>query len=409
MCISHIATCQSTYFKKINNKVTQNHIFSVGEDIIVVNLKGKRDFAEIANLGKGDSVLWAKKIHNGGPVNTNDNLNFYAGIGITLYEGIFYSGQTINIQDGPIYKKYIYVAKMSTRGDTLGGWKIAEESLGFQLLHGADIAVYENKICISATISYWDNHWQFVSALLWFDMEGHHLDTSIISEGDAYNWSGLLKIGYDGNLYWLTSHNASDGKDRYFYYQLSRFDKSLQHSNVWQSQRYSNTTVNPDMEFTMLKDGGFVMTTTEIEKMFTTTLLRYDKNGALVWENTFSDEIKMRRFKGALELQNGDLLLYGYYHDYTHHIGAPYGYFIEAAPHLCRMSSTGDMHWERTYIDFVEFIGERFPTTYNFIGDVLELPDGTLYIGTVDPRIALKTDENGCIKSNCKRFHELIH
>ncbi|MEZ4910109.1 MAG: hypothetical protein R2774_04520 [Saprospiraceae bacterium] len=72
------------------------------------------------------------------------------------------------------------------------------------------------------------------------------------------------------------------------------------------------------------------------------------------------------------------------------------------------MTSTGDIHWERTYINFDTYYSFVYPSSDNLVSDVIELSDETLYLGTLYQNIALRTDKNGCIDSNCKRFYELI-
>lgn len=59
------------------------------------------------------------------------------------------------------------------------------------------------------------------------------------------------------------------------------------------------------------------------------------------------------------------------------------------------MSSTGDIHWERTYINFNTYYSYVYPSSDNFVSDVIELSDETLYVGTLHRNIALKTHKNG--------------
>lgn len=406
---------QSTYMKKINNKVTCFFNFKAGEEIFGIgNSSGDNGFPKITNFGKGDTVLWSKYFNTGRPINLPEledtTQYFFNNIGFAVNEDTIFSGQFIYYLEGTDYKPYIFVSKMNTKGDTLGNWKVSMEKIGFKLLEATSIAIFKNQVVISATVSYPDNIWMYESVLLWFDLDGNFIETTGNTEGGIFNVGGQLKIGHDGYLYWLSLHShTTNENDRSFHLQLNRFDGSRKKTKFWQSEDFSNCTLNINMEYTLLQDQGFVIRIANLENMYASTINRYDISGSLMWTSTFNDKIKTKVFKKILEMENGDLLLYGLYNDYFFNIFEKPQYPIIMAPHVCRMSPDGKILWERTYIySYRNSNGNISPPSGNYVLDAIECGDGNIYIRVYSPDLIIKTDSNGCIGGECKKYYELI-
>jgi hypothetical protein len=402
---------QSTYMKKINNKVDCSFNFKIGEEIFGM---GGNGFPKITNFGKGDTVMWSKDFNTGRtldlPELEDTTKYFISNIGYAVNENTIFSGQFIRYLEDSVYKPYIFIAKMNTKGDTLGHWKISMEKIGINLMETSSMAIYKNQVVISATASYPDNIWKYDSVLLWFDLDGIFIEITGIPNDGIFNIGGQLKIGHDGYLYWLTLHDhTTNENDRSFNLQLNRIDGARQNTKFWQSEDYSNSTINVNMEFTLLKDHGFVIRIANLENMYNSTINRYGKSGSLMWTYTFDDKIRTKVFRKILEMENGDLLLYGFYNDYFFNIFENTQYHIEFTPFVCRMSSEGKILWERIYINtYRDFDGRIATPNYNLALDAFELDDGNIYIRPSFSDLIIKTDANGCIGGECKKYYELI-
>ena len=255
---------------------------------------------------------------------------------------------------------------------------------------------FNNKYIICGPGMKGDTNWSLMYVV---DANGL-LDTLITLQPTNYQ-SDLWDSYIDKNGRLTTYHQVEFANSEINYRKIFKFDSNL--DTVWTYTSESNDDNDVIPRGCELQDGRMIMSFANPQgSLFIHSVRAINQNGSVDWQHDYEITGSKARYILRLKcLKNGDIMGCGQYAELA---AIPR---INLSPWLFRMSSEGELLWERTYfdIDSVEMESRR-GAFYDFIelsnGDII----ATGYLKYEDDdMVIMRVDSNGCL--NPKDCHEV--